>query len=386
MAHELRSHAILSASGAHRWMNCTPSARLELEFADTSSEAAKEGTLAHEICEAKVINYFYPGRISKRQLTSKMKKFREHELWQSDMDRFTDVYVDFIKSEYINFGSDPSINVEVRLDLTDYIPEGYGTADCVLVGSNKLEVIDLKYGKGVPVSAENNPQLLLYALGAYQKYKMLCKFETVKVAIVQPRIADEPSEFELSIDELIEFGEEVKAKAAIAYEGVGDFNPSESVCRFCKARHACRARADKNVELAFATVKPPDTLSYEEVGEYLSKGKDTAAWLKDLQDYALDACLAGHSVTGWKAVEGRSLRAWSNQLAAFTELKRAGLEDKDLYKYEPLTLAQIEKTFGKEVLQVAAAYIIKPPGKPTLVEESDKREAINNINNMFEGV
>lgn len=386
MAHELRSHAILSASGAHRWMNCTPSARLELEFADTSSEAAKEGTLAHEICEAKVLNYFYPGRISKRQLTSKIKKFKEHELWQSDMDRFTDVYVDFIKSEYLNFGSDPSINVEVRLDLTGYIPEGYGTADCVLVGGNKLEVIDLKYGKGVPVSAENNPQLLLYALGAYQKYKMLCKFETVKVAIVQPRIADEPSVFELSIDDLIKFGEEVKAKAAIAYEGKGEFNPSESVCRFCKARHACRARANKNVELAFATIKPPDTLSYEEMGEYLSKGKDTAAWLKDLQDYALDACLAGHAVKGWKAVEGRSLRAWSNQLAAFTELKRAGLEDKDLYKYEPLTLAQIEKTFGKEVLQVAAAYIIKPPGKPTLVEESEKREAINNINNMFEGV
>ena len=386
MAHELRSHAILSASGAHRWMNCTPSARLELEFSDTSSEAAKEGTLAHEICEAKVLNYFYPGKLTKRQLNAKLKKFKEHELWQSEMDGHTNTYLDYVKAEALKFEVSPSVNIEVRLDLTKYIPEGYGTADCVLIGSNKLEVIDFKYGKGVPVSAENNQQLLLYALGAYEKYKMICKFETVKVAIVQPRIADEASEFEISVTDLLRFGEEVKAKAALAFEGKGEYNPSESTCRFCRAKATCRARANKNVELAFACVKPPDTIGYEEVGEYLKKGKDIAAWLKDLQEYALQSCLSGFEVPGWKAVEGRSTRAWSNQLAAFTELKRAGLEDKDLYKYEPLTLAQIEKAFGKDVLQAAAAYIIKPPGKPTLVEESDKREAINNINNMFEGV
>lgn len=386
MAHELRSHAILSASGAHRWMNCTPSARLELEFSDTSSEAAKEGTLAHEICEAKVLNYFYPGKLTKRQLNAKLKKFKEHELWQSEMDGHTNAYLDYIKAEALKFEVSPSVNIEVRLDLTKYIPEGYGTADCVLIGSNKLEVIDFKYGKGVPVSAENNQQLLLYALGAYEKYKMICKFETVKVAIVQPRIADEPSEFEISVTDLLKFGEEVKAKAALAFEGKGEYNPSESTCRFCRARATCRARANKNVELAFACVKPPDTLSFEEVGEYLHKGLDIAAWLKDLQEYALQSCLSGFEVPGWKAVEGRSTRAWSNQIAAFTELKRAGLGDKDLYEYKPLTLAQIEKAFGKDVLQVAAAYIIKPPGKPTLVEESDKREAINNINNMFEGV
>ena len=386
MAHELRSHAILSASGAHRWMNCTPSARLELEFSDTSSEAAKEGTLAHEICEAKVLNYFYPGKLTKRQLNAKLKKFKEHELWQSEMDGHTNAYLDYIKAEALKYEVSPSVNIEVRLDLTKYIPEGYGTADCVLIGSNKLEVIDFKYGKGVPVSAENNQQLLLYALGAYEKYKMICKFETVKVAIVQPRIADEPSEFEISVTDLLKFGEEVKAKAALAFEGKGEYNPSESTCRFCRARATCRARANKNVELAFACVKPPDTLSFEEVGEYLHKGLDIAAWLKDLQEYALQSCLSGFEVPGWKAVEGRSTRAWSNQIAAFTELKRAGLGDKDLYEYKPLTLAQIEKAFGKDVLQVAAAYIIKPPGKPTLVEESDKREAINNINNMFEGV
>ena len=386
MAHELRSHAILSASGAHRWMNCTPSARLELEFSDTSSEAAKEGTLAHEICEAKVLNYFYPGKLTKRQLNAKLKKFKEHELWQSEMDGHTNAYLDYIKAEALKFEVSPSVNIEVRLDLTKYIPEGYGTADCVLIGSKKLEVIDFKYGKGVPVSAENNQQLLLYALGAYEKYKMICKFETVKVAIVQPRIADEPSEFEISVTDLLKFGEEVKAKAALAFEGKGEYNPSESTCRFCRARATCRARANKNVELAFACVKPPDTLSFEEVGEYLHKGLDIAAWLKDLQEYALQSCLSGFEVPGWKAVEGRSTRAWSNQIAAFTELKRAGLGDKDLYEYKPLTLAQIEKAFGKDVLQVAAAYIIKPPGKPTLVEESDKREAINNINNMFEGV
>lgn len=386
MAHELRSHAILSASGAHRWMNCTPSARLELEFSDTSSEAAKEGTLAHEICEAKVLNYFYPGKLTKRQLNAKLKKFKEHELWQSEMDGHTNAYLDYIKAEALKFEVSPSVNIEVRLDLTKYIPEGYGTADCVLIGSNKLEVIDFKYGKGVPVSAENNQQLLLYALGAYEKYKMICKFETVKVAIVQPRIADEASEFEMSVTDLLRFGEEVKAKAALAFEGKGEYNPSESTCRFCRARATCRARANKNVELAFACVKPPDTLSFEEVGEYLHKGLDIAAWLKDLQEYALQSCLSGFEVPGWKAVEGKSTRAWSNQIAAFTELKRAGLEDKDLYEYKPLTLAQIEKAFGKDVLQSAAAYIVKPPGKPTLVEESDKREAINNINDMFEGV
>lgn len=377
MAHELRSHALLSASGSHRWLNCTPSARLEEKYPDNSSEAAKEGTLAHEICEMKLIRHFKTSEVPKRTSTIKINEFKKNPLYQKEMEGHTNTYLDYIKAEALKFEKKPHIVIEAKLDLSKYIREGFGTADCVLMGGNTLQVIDFKYGKGVPVSAEKNPQLMLYALGAWQRYALLYKFKKVKLSIVQPRIASEPSEYELSVDELLKFGEYVQTQAQLAYAGEGEYNPSESTCRFCKAKAVCKARADKNTELWFAHTTNPNELDNSQIGEYLKKGLDVAAWLKDLQEYALAECLAGRKVPGWKAVEGRSTRKWSDEYIAIKTLLDSGIAEEDIFETKPLSLAKIEKVIGKEGMGKVANYIIKPPGSPTLVEENDKREEIN---------
>ena len=369
MAHELRSHALLSASGSHRWLNCTPSARLEEKYPDSSSEAAKEGTLAHEICELKLIRHFKPSLIPRRTITAKLNAFKKSPLYQKEMEEHTNTYLEYVKAEALKFEKKPHTVIEAKLDLSKYIREGFGTADCVLLGGDTLQVIDFKYGKGVPVSAEKNPQLMLYALGAWQRYALLYRFEKVKLSIVQPRIASEPSEYTLTVDELLKFGEYVQAQAQLAYAGEGEYNPSESTCRFCKARAICKARADKNTELWFAHTSSPNELDNVQIGEYLKKGLDVAAWLKDLQEYALAECLTGKKVPGWKVVEGRSTRKWSDEDKAIKVLIDSGIQEAELYETKPLSLAKIEKVIGKENMEVVAKFIVKPQGSPTLVEE-----------------
>ena len=173
MAHEQRSHALLSASGSHRWLNCTPSAKLEERFADTTSEAAKEGTLAHELAEQKLIRYFRADKVPKRQTTTRINALKKDALYQPEMDGHTDRYVEYIKSEALKYDKNPTVIIEARLDLSKYIRDGFGTADCILIGGGTLQVVDLKYGKGVPVSAEKNPQLMIYALGAWERYSLI---------------------------------------------------------------------------------------------------------------------------------------------------------------------------------------------------------------------
>ena len=386
MAHEQRSHALLSASGSHRWLNCTPSAKMEEGFADTTSEAAKEGTLAHEIAELKLIKHFRVDMMPKRQITSKINALKKNELYQPEMDGNTDKYVDYIKSVSLKYDNSPTVIIEARLDLSSYIKDGFGTADCILIGGGTLQVVDLKYGKGVPVSAERNPQLMIYALGALERYSLIYDIQHIVLSIVQPRLSDSASEYELSAEELREFGEYVRERASLAYDGKGEFSPDEHTCRFCKAKAVCKARADKNTELWFKGVPDVKILSNEEIGEYLKKGKDVAAWVSDLKDYALNECLAGRSINGWKAVEGRSTRKWSNEDLALNTLIATGVDSSLLYETKPLTLAKIEKLVSTEEMAAVADYIIKPPGSPTLVEESDKRKAINTIEEAFKGV
>ena len=375
--HGERAHALLSASGAHRWMNCTPSAILESQFPDTTSEAAKEGTLAHELAEAKVMHYMHIDGFTKRKLTIKTNKLKKDPLWQAEMERYTDEYLDFIKTEALSYKVHPFVKVEEKIDLTAYVPDGFGTADCIIIAAGVLQVIDLKYGKGVPVSPERNEQLMLYALGAYAKYGFLFDIKSVKLSIVQPRI-DNTSSWVITIESLLEFGEMVKEKANVAIKGEGAHNPGDW-CRFCRARRNCRARADENVKLAFATEKKPPLITNEEVGEYLRLGEDVAKWLSDLKDYALTECLAGKDVPGWKAVEGRSSREWTNMEEAFNAISEDGMDEAMLYERKPLSLAQVEKLMGKAHFNdVCAIYVTKKPGKPTLVTESDKREAITN--------
>lgn len=386
MAHEQRSHALLSASGSHRWLNCTPSAKMEEGFADTTSEAAKEGTLAHEIAELKLIKHFRVDMMPKRQITSKINALKKSELYQPEMDGHTDKYVDYIKSVSLKYDNSPTVIIEARLDLSSYIKGGFGTADCILIGGGTLQVVDLKYGKGVPVSAERNPQLMIYALGALERYSLIYDIQHIVLSIVQPRLSDSASEYELSAEELREFGEYVRERASLAYDGKGEFSPDEHTCRFCKAKAVCKARADKNTELWFKGVPDVKILSNEEIGEYLKKGKDVAAWVSDLKDYALNECLAGRSINGWKAVEGRSTRKWSNEDLALNTLIATGVDSSLLYETKPLTLAKIEKLVSTKEMAAVADYIIKPPGSPTLVEESDKRKAINTIEEAFKGV
>lgn len=381
MEHEKRDHALLSASGANRWLACPPSAKLEEQFPDTTSDAAREGTLAHELAELKVRNYFYTTDFGKRKLNAAVKKLQKKDLWQDEMTGYTDQYLDYIKAVAMAGRIQGTAEIEKRVDFGRWAPGGFGTADCLLLKGNQLHVIDFKYGKGVPVSAEENPQMMLYALGARDMYGILYHFDEFHLHIIQPRI-DNVSEWTCTEEELLEFGSYVKERSALAIDGAGEFCPGESQCRFCRAKAVCRARAEENVRLAFSPDKGklPPLISSEDAGRYLSLGEDVKKWLEDLKEWALGECLAGRPVLGWKAVEGRGSRDWIDMDAAFEKLAKSGLaEEAVLWEKKPLTLAQVEKLLGKKDFQDAVGeFVVKNPGKPALVKESDKREAITN--------
>lgn len=376
--HKDRAHALLSASSAHRWLYCTPSAKLEEQFPDTTSGAAAEGTVAHELAELKLGHYFYTADFGKRKFNTAVNKLKKQELWKDEMDGYTEEYLDYVKNTALAFPNAPYVAVEKKVDFGAYVPEGFGTADCILIGGDVLHVVDFKYGKGVPVSAEGNPQMALYALGAYTAYCLLYPISTIRMTIVQPRIGN-VSEWECSLKELLDFGEFVKKQASIAINGGGEFRPGENTCRFCRAKAQCRARSDHNVRQAFRVGDLPPLISAKEAGERLLKLEDVARYQKDLQEWALAECLAGGEVPGWKAVEGRCLREWTDMEKAFEALQEEGVPRAILYEERPLTLAQVEKAVGKEEFSEAAGrFVAKKPGKPALVKESDKRPAITN--------
>lgn len=381
MEHEKRDHALLSASGANRWLACPPSAKLEEQFPDTTSDAAREGTLAHELAELKVRNYFYTTDFGKRKLNAAVKKLQKEDLWQDEMMGYTDQYLDYIRVVAMADRIQGTAEIEKRVDFGRWAPGGFGTADCLLLKGNQLHVIDFKYGKGVPVSAEENPQMMLYALGARDMYGILYHFDEFHLHIIQPRI-DNVSEWTCTEEELLEFGSYVKERSALAIDGAGEFCPGESQCRFCRARSRCAARAEHNVKLAFSPDlgKKPPLISNGQMGEYLRLGAGVAKWLAELKDCALAECLAGNDVPGWKAVEGRSTREWTDMDAAFEVLEKSGVAPEEmLWERKPLTLAQVEKMIGKKDFQdTVGSYVAVRRGKPALVQEADSREAITN--------
>lgn len=375
----MMGHALLGASSAHRWLNCTRSARLEEQAPDTTSPAAAEGTLAHALAEAKVRHYYYPAAFSKRRLSALIKKLKADPLWQDEMDGHTDDYLDYIKGAAMAFDAAPYVMLEKQVDYSAYAPGGFGTADCILIGGGTLHIIDFKYGKGVQVSAVDNPQLSLYALGAYEAHRILYPIEDIKLSIVQPRL-DNISEWGCSLQDLLDWAGYVKERAALAWDGKGEFAPGEDTCRFCRVRAQCRAWSDYNVHQAFDIGELPPLITAQEAGERLTALKGLVQYQKDLQAWALSECLAGRDVPGWKAVEGRSVREWTDQEAAFKVLQENDIAEAVLYEKKPLTLAQVEKVVGKkEFAEIAGAYVAKPPGKPTLAEEADKRPAITNV-------
>ena len=383
MGHSERDHALLGPSNAYQWAACPPSARLSEGLPDTGSEAAKEGTLAHELAELKLRNYFHSVDFGKRKLAAAVKKLKENPLWDDEMMGYTDDYMDYVKAAALSFPAEPTVAIEKKVDISEYVPECFGTADCLLIGGGVIHVIDFKYGKSPSgrVEAENNLQMQLYALGAWTASRMLYRVDRIRMSIVQPRIPDGITEWEIPLEKLLETGEWIRERAQLAWKGEGEYHPDEKTCRFCRAKGRCRARAEKNIEMAFAPAKGklPPLISNEEMGKYLLQGQDVAKWLSDLQDCALQECLAGRDVPGWKAVEGRSTRKWTDMDAAFGRLIESGINAAVLWERKPVTLAQIEKIVGKkDFAECVGEYVVKEPGKPALVQESDNRPAITN--------
>ena len=373
----MTAHAILSASGAHRWLHCTPSARLEETLPDNKSEHAAAGTLAHSIGELKLRRQFV-GPISARTFKNRLKKLQDDPLYDVEMDICTDTYLDYVSQVALQYPSTPHVAVERRLCFKDYVPEGFGTGDCIVLHGNNLHIIDYKHGKGVPVSAYENPQMMLYALGAVSEYGLLYPVETVHVAIVQPRVSQEPSEWSIPAADLLAWGESIKPIAARAYAGEGEYEAGDH-CRFCRAKSLCRARAAFCLELEQHQQAPPALLDKSELGGILTRAQVLAKWAKDVETFCLEACLNGDEVPGWKAVEGRGSRSFTDQDAAFNYLVANGVAEAMLYERKPLTAPAVEKLLGKaqyRQLLEDAGHIQKEAGKPTLVPESDKRDAI----------
>lgn len=370
-----KTHAVLSASSSHKWLVCTPSARLEEKFPNKTSEYMVEGTLAHEIAEFKVKSYFLEA-IPKATYTRRLNKFKKEEHFDNEMLSHTDTYLEFIKGEAMKTNAKPFIAVEQRVDFSKYVPEGFGTADCILISGDTLQVIDFKYGKGVKVEAEDNPQMKLYALGVLEQYGMFYNIKYVKMSIIQPRI-DNISTYEISIDPLLDWGEKiVKPQAQKAFMGLGEYVQGEH-CKFCRAKGACEFRAKENIKVVEEIQSDYNgVLTNGELGEILTKTDGIEQWLKDLRGYALEQLLKGEEIPGWKAVEGKSNRKIVDIDKAFEILEANGYEQAILYEKKPITLTQLEKVVGKtKLIQTIGDYIEKPKGAPTLAKESDKRES-----------
>lgn len=371
-------HALLSASSAHRWLHCTGSPLLEKEFPDTTSVYAQEGTLAHELCELKLKKYTTV--MPKGTYTRAHNKIMKSELWQNEMEGTSETYLEYVKEIMLSCEIAPAVLIEKRVDFSRYVPEGFGTADCLILAGETLHVIDYKHGKGVVVDADHNPQMMLYALGAMDELSLLYRFKSVHMVIVQPRV-NNISEFTMPADELVEWGESVvKPRAEAAISGNGAFEAGDW-CRFCRAKQQCKTRYESNDSLYpdLSAQHDPRLITLEELGEYLKRGKDMAAWLEDMREYALSESLAGADVPGWKAVEGRGSRVFTDTDEAVDTLVKNGIDESVLYERRVLTLAQMEKAVGKKAFgELVGDLVVKNPGKPTLVENSDKRPRITN--------
>ena len=388
-------HAILSPSAAHRWLHCTPAPRVEAEFPETTSKYAEEGRLAHSVCELAAKKKFTV--MNNRTYNSRLKRLKADPKWDDEMLSTAATYVEHLTEHAMRFEHAPYVALEVQVDITDYAPEAFGTCDCVMIGGDELIITDYKHGKGVPVSAQDNPQMLLYALGALKLYRPIYgdMIRRVSTYIDQPRLGSYDGA-SMTVEELLAWGESIKPKAAAAFMGTGEFAPGEW-CRFCRAKAKCRARANQNTALEdfkdciplgrsipmqaeydATGFKPSNCLTDEEIGALLVRAEGLVAWYNDLKEYALAACLNGKTIPGWKAVEGRSTRAWTDQDAALEALMAGGVEEAIIYDRVPKTLAQLEKVIGKQRFgELVGGMITKSPGKPALAAESDKRPAYN---------
>ena len=380
--HSSRQHALLAASAAGRWINCTPSAKLEeAEGPREESIYAKEGTLAHELCEL-YISHDVLGIIDDQVFSDRFDEIMNNELFSEEMLEVVPIYVDYCEEQFKEASTNDSqaiMDIEQKLDLTEFVPESFGTADCVIIGGSLLEIVDYKHGKGVPVYAEWNKQLMLYGLGALRKYEMLFDIEEVRVTIVQPRI-NNISSWQISVEELLKWADEELIPAAkLAFDGEGELK-SGDWCKFCAVKNRCRTLYQRNMELAKYDFKEPALLSDEEIADILEKTPDLVEWANSIKEWAQERAITQGKVwPGFKLVEGISRRKWIDEDAVaeaiFSRIPEAS-EDQ-VYDMKLKTITQIEKEFGKKVVaQQLSDVIVKPQGKPTLVPISDKRPAL----------
>lgn len=361
-------HAMLSASGAHRWLSCPPSAALEAELPESSSQAAEQGTAAHALAEWKLRRALHDAPTTKPVSG-----------WiDAEMETLTDDYVAFIQERLRDVRescADPTVLIEQRLDFSHVVPGGFGTGDCVIIAEPMLQIIDLKYGRGVWVEAEHNPQLMLYALGALNAFGSLYDIDQVAVTIYQPRRAN-ISTWRVTVAELEAWAAEVvKPTATLAASGDGEFAAGEW-CRFCKLSPTCRARADANLALARHEFAPPAELADDEIAAVLTQLPQLKAWAADVEAYALSLAVnQGKTWSGFKLVEGRSIRKYADEAAVAETAEAAGVTD--IYERKLKTITALEKQLGKQrFAELLGDLVVKPAGKPALVPESDKRPAL----------
>ena len=369
-----KGHAILSASSSDRWLHCPPSARLCETYEDKGSDYAAEGTDAHELCEYKL----------KRALGMDASDPTENLTWYNEeMEDCANGYAAYIL-EMVEAAkescADPKVLIEQRVDFSRWVEQGFGTADCIIIADGTLRICDYKHGLGVLVDATDNPQMKCYALGALELFDDIYDIDNVSMTIYQPR-RQNISTFEISKDELYKWADEVlKPTADLAFAGDGNFLCGEW-CGFCKAKHECRARAESNLTLAQYDFKFPPLLEDSEIEYILSRADELVAWASDIKEYALQQAISGKEWNGWKLVEGRSNRKYSNEEAVIQAVTDAGF---DPYEKKLLGITAMQKRLGKSRFdELLTAYIEKPQGKPTLVPESDKRPAMNNAKTDF---
>ena len=369
-----KAHAVLSASSSDRWLHCPPSARLCEAYEDKGSDYAAEGTDAHTLCEFRL----------KQALDIPVEDPIENLSWYNEeMEDCAAGYTAYVLEQVAiakQTCADPVILIEQRVDFSRWVTDGFGTADCIVIADGVLKICDYKHGRGVEVSATENPQMMCYALGALELFDAIYDIDTVSMTIFQPR-RENVSTYDLSKEELYKWADEVlKPAADLAFAGDGNFLCGEW-CGFCKAKHDCRARAEANMELARYEFKLPPLLTDEEIEDVLARVDDLVSWASDIKEYALQQAISGKAWSGWKLVEGRSNRKYTNEDAVITAVSQAGF---DPYERKVLGITAMQKMLGKTRFEeLLSAYIEKPQGKPTLVPESDKRPAMNTAKNDF---
>lgn len=372
-------HAVLPPSGASRWLACTPSARLEEPFPDQAGEAAKEGILAHSLSE--LLLRFDQMLIKKSYYQAELIKIKGHVLYKNEMMAYCEDYVSYVLEQFAAAKShtkDAVLVLEQKVDLTDYIPQGFGHTDANIIADATLNIIDLKYGKGISVSAVENKQMMIYALGALREFDFLYDIRSVCMTIYQPRLQN-ISSWEISVEDLKKWAEdELKPKAELAFKGEGEFKPG-SHCQFCKVKSACKANAAYNLEIEQYEFQESPFLTDEAVADILTRADLFEKWLKGVKENALKQAVGGKSWPGFKLVEGRSNRIYSDKTAVENKLLSAGFAEQIIFKpKELLGITAMQGTLGKKVFETTIGdLIIKPIGKPALVPMVDKRPELN---------